>query len=269
FGTHMAVNIFMTGVAFQGGLIRISFEALDQAIELNGVEAAKNRQAFAWGRKYYEDAAWVEEQLKPVAAPVTAFDRVAELRDYQNESYAREYTCFLAKVEPAELREVVAKYLYKLMAYKDEYEVARLLTKPAFENQVREMWEAPESVSYNLHPPLLRRFGLKKKVRLGSWFRTPLLALKSLKGLRGTPFDVFGYAAHRREERELIAWYRALIEQVIASVSPQNLPQALEIAALPDQICGYESIKTQNIAKVKKEALEKLSALRAPVGLQV
>lgn len=273
FGTHMAVNIFLTGVAFQGGLIPISLEALDQAIELNGVEAPKNRQAFAWGRKYYEDAAWVEQelarQLQPESKSPVEFDRVAELRSYQNEAYGREYAGFLAKVEPAELRDVVAKYLYKLMAYKDEYEVARLLTKPAFEDTVREMWEAPESVSYNLHPPLLRRFGLKKKLRLGPWFRAPLVALRSLKGLRGTAFDVFGYAAHRREERELIAWYRALIEQVAATVSAENLPRALEIAALPDQIRGYESIKTQNIARVKQDALEKLTALQAPVALPV
>jgi indolepyruvate ferredoxin oxidoreductase len=270
FGTHMAVNIFLTGVAFQGGLIPISLKALEEAIELNGVEAGKNKQAFAWGRKYYENAAWVEaqlsQQLKPGSPAPSEFDRVSELRQYQSEAYAREYADFISKVEPAALREVVAKYLYKLMAYKDEYEVARLLTKPDFENRVRDMWEEPESVSYNLHPPLLRRFGLKKKMRLGPWFRTPLLALKSLKGLRGTALDVFGYAAHRREERSLIAWYRALIEQVAMSVSSENLPQALEIAALPDQIRGYESIKTQNIAKVKKEALEKLSALQAQVA---
>src|SRR5205814_5242836 len=167
-----------------------------------------------------------------VTTATAEFDRIAELREYQSDTYAHEYREFVDHIENVELKAVVGRYLYKLMAYKDEYEVARLLTKPAFEKRVRDMWEAPESVSYNLHPPLLRRFGLKKKVRLGPWFRVPLLALKNLKGLRGTAFDVFGYAAHRREERALIAWYRGLIEEVLRSLTPENLPLALEVAAL-------------------------------------
>ena len=160
------------------------------------------------------------------------------------------------------MKETVAKYLYKLMAYKDEYEVARLLTKPSFEQSARDMWASAESLTYNLHPPLLRRFGVNKKLKLGAWFRTPLLALKNLKVLRGTPFDLFGYAAHRRMERSLIQWYRDLIEQVLANLTPDNLPQALEIAALPDQIRGYEKIKEQSIVKVKQQAAEKLQALQ-------
>src|SRR5204862_3320822 len=133
----------------------------------------------------------------------------------------------------------------------------------AVEKCVRDRWEAPEPVPHNLHPPLRRRFGLKKKGRLGPWFRFGLLALKSLKGPRGTALDVFGYAAHRREERALIAWYRGLIDQVLRSLTPKNLPLALEIAALPDQIRGYEGIKTANIAKAKIEAAEKLAEMKA------
>ena len=185
------------------------------------------------------------------------------MSEYQNAAYAQSYVDFLEKISEPSLREVVAKYLYKLMAYKDEYEVARLLTKPAFERGVRDMWASAESISYNLHPPLLRRFGVNKKLKLGAWFRTPLLVLKQLKMLRGTPFDIFGYAAHRRMERSLIQWYRDLIEQVVANLTPGNLPQALEIAALPDQIRGYEKIKEQNVAKVKQLAMEKLGALKA------
>jgi indolepyruvate ferredoxin oxidoreductase len=262
FGTHMAVNMFMTGIAYQGGLIPISAEAIEQAIEWNGVEVDRNREWFAWGRKYYQDAAWVETFLKAETKPKTSFDRVAELREYQNEAYARSYAEFLDKIHAPALREVVAKYLYKLMAYKDEYEVARLLTKPEFEQRVRDMWEAPEAISYNLHPPLLRSFGLHQKLKLGPWFRTPLNLLKHLKGLRGTPLDIFGLSAHRRLERSLIAWYRELIEEVLANLTPENLPQALEIAALPDQIRGYEKIKEQNIAKTKQAAAEKLAALK-------
>ncbi|HLH00457.1 MAG TPA: indolepyruvate ferredoxin oxidoreductase family protein [Bryobacteraceae bacterium] len=269
FGTHMAVNMFMTGIAFQGGLIPISAQAIEQAIDWNGVEVERNKEWFDWGRKYYQDAAWVESLLKPEAAKAKpAFDRVAELREYQNEAYARSYVEFLEKIHEPALREVVARYLYKLMAYKDEYEVARLLTKPEFEQRVRDMWEAPEAISYNLHPPLLRSFGVNKKLKLGPWFRRPLNILKRLKGLRGTPFDIFGWPAHRRLERSLIDWYRGLIEQLLPHVTPENLPQALEIAALPDQIRGYEKIKEQNIAQVKQLAAEKLPSLKtaAPVA---
>jgi indolepyruvate ferredoxin oxidoreductase len=141
------------------------------------------------------------------------------------------------------------------------------LTKPEFERGVRDIWESAESVSYNLHPPLLRRFGLRKKVRFGPWFRKTLLGLKSLRKLRGTPLDVFGYSAHRRQERALIQWYRDLIEQVIHNLRPDNLPLALEIAALPDQIRGYEAIKEQSIANVKKLAVEKLKAMRASMAV--
>jgi len=264
FGSHMAVNTFMMGVAFQSGLIPISLDAIQKAIEWNGVDIERNVQTFFWGRKYYEDAAWVESLLKAEIKTKPPIDRVQELTEYQNAAYAQAYTEFLNKIAEPALRDTVAKYLYKLMAYKDEYEVARLLTKPQFERDVRAMWAAPESVAYHLHPPLLRRFGVQKKLKLGPWFRTPLRMLKNMKGLRGTPLDIFGWAPHRRLERSLIDWYRGLIEEVLAQVTPENLPQALEIAALPDQIRGYEKIKEQNIAKVKQQATEKLAALKTP-----
>jgi indolepyruvate ferredoxin oxidoreductase len=267
FGSHMAVNIFLTGVAFQGGLIPISLESMEQAIQLNGVDVERNLRAFAWGRKYYEDAAWVESLLTSEAKSKPPIDRVAELKEYQDAGYAQSYVEFLDKIPEPRLREVVGIYLYKLMAYKDEYEVARLLTKPEFERGVRDMWECAESVSYNLHPPLLRNFGLRKKMKLGPWFRKPLLVLKSLRKLRGTPLDVFGYSSHRRQERALIQWYRDLIEQVVHNLRPDNLQLALEIAALPDQIRGYEAIKEQSIANVKKLATEKLKAMKASMAV--
>ena len=267
FGSHMTVNIFLTGVAYQGGLIPISLNSMEQAIELNGVDVERNLQAFAWGRKYYEDAAWVEALLTPERKSKPPLDRVRELSEYHNAAYAQSYVEFLDKIPQPQLRDVVATYLYKLMAYKDEYEVARLLTKPEFERGVRDMWEQAESVSYNLHPPLLRHFGLHKKLKLGPWFRKPLLVLKQLKGLRGTPLDVFGYSPHRRRERALIQWYRDLIEEVVHNLRPDNLQQALEIAALPDQIRGYEAIKEQNIATVKQLAADKLKAMKASMAV--
>jgi indolepyruvate ferredoxin oxidoreductase len=254
FGSHMAVNLFLLGVAWQGGLIPLTLSAIEQALRLNGVDIDKNLQVFMWGRKYYHDAASVEQLVAPKQERLVAFDRVDELTAYQNVAYARQYADFVddvARRAPA-LADTVARNLYKLMAYKDEYEVARLLTKPSFEHQVKETWAEVESISYNLHPPLLRKFGFKKKLAIGAWFRGPLKMLAALKGLRGGPFDIFGYAKHRRMERELIGWYRHLITQVVE----QEHPLALEIAALPEQIRGYEQIKEASIAQVKKRAEE-------------
>ena len=267
FGSHMTVNIFLMGVAYQAGLIPVSLESIQQAIELNGVDVERNLKAFLWGRKYYEDADGVEKLAGAQPQTRPAINRVAELEEYQDAGYAQSYVDFLQSISNTALREVAAIYLYKLMAYKDEYEVARLLTKPEFETRARGMWEGAESISYNLHPPLLRRLGVHKKMKLGPWFRGPLQALKRLKWLRGTPLDLFGYAAHRRQERALIPWYRGLIEQVAANLRPDNLPLALEIAALPDQIRGYEAIKEQSIARVKQLAAEKLKAMKSSMAV--
>jgi len=257
FGSHMAANIFLTGVAWQAGLIPLSLESIHAAIELNGVEKDRNLKAFNYGRKHYLEP--VEPPIEQVSRAV--FDREAELVEYQNKAYAQAYVDFLTKIRNAELREVVARHLYKLMAYKDEYEVARLLTKPSFEERIAATFESPESIHYHLHPPLLRRFGLNRKVRLGPWFRYALLGLKHLKVLRGTPFDLFGYSSHRRKERDLITWYGNLIGRVVERLTPDNLDIALDIAALPDQIRGYEKIKEANIVKVKQEAASRIELL--------
>ncbi len=264
FASHLAVNIFLLGVAYQGGLIPLSAASIEEAIRLNRVEAERNIQAFLWGRKYYEDARAVEEIIEPrqpEATPVGVVERrVAELTRYQDRRYAEEYRAFVERVAaraPA-LAEPVARYLFKLMAYKDEYEVARLLTQLDLQRQMRSMWQSAESVSYNLHPPILRALGLKKKLKLGPWFRGPLWLLARMKPLRATPFDPFGYAAIRREERGLISWYRNLVEEVLEHVTPDNLTIAVEIACLPDQIRGYEHIKMDSVRQVKRLAEEKL-----------
>jgi indolepyruvate ferredoxin oxidoreductase len=264
FASHLAVNIFLLGVAYQGGLIPLSAGSIEEAIRLNQVEADRNIQAFLWGRKYYEDARAVEEILEPRQPEAKASSvverRVGELERYQDRRYAEQYRAFLTQVETREpaLAESVARYLFKLMAYKDEYEVARLLTQPDFQLQVRDMWQSAESVSYNLHPPILRSLGLKRKLKLGSWFRGPLWLLARMKALRGTPLDPFGYAAIRREERGLIDWYRNLVEELLERVTPENMPLAIEVACMPDQIRGYEHIKMESIRNVKRLAQEKL-----------
>ena len=267
FASHLAVNVFLLGVAYQGGHVPLSAESIEEAIRLNGTQADRNIAAFQWGRKYYHDAQSVEAILAPPApkaAPLrTVEHRAQELREYQGAAYAEEYSRFVRRIaerEPA-LEEPVARNLYKLMAYKDEYEVARLLTKSTFESQLTEMWEQVDSIGYNLHPPLLRAFGWKRKLKLGQWFGGPLRLLAGLKFLRGTAFDPFGYAAVRREERELIAWYRGLIEQCLQTLTPGNLLLAIEIASLPDQIRGYEKIKSDNVVLVKSLAAEKLARM--------
>ncbi len=264
FGSHLAVNLFMLGLAWQGGLIPLSLSAIEQAIRLNGVDIDRNLQTFEWGRKYYHDAKSVEDLISPKTETSAAeFDRAAELTAYQNAAWAKQYSDFVADVArraPA-LEEPVARYLYKLMAYKDEYEVARLLTKPEFTQRVHDTFDQVESISYNLHPPMLRRFGIKKKLKLGSWMRGPLKMLASMRGIRGSALDIFNYSAHRRLERSLVDWYRNLINQTIDRLTDENLAQALEIAALPDQIRGYEQIKEANIERVKKLAEDKLGAM--------
>ena len=201
FGSHLPINVFLLGVAFQAGLLPLSAGALEEAVRLNGVEVERNLQAFLWGRKYYADAAWVEAQVAAPSKGKAQVDFAQELRAYQSEAYAREYREFLERVAARApvLRDAVARSLYKLMAYKDEYEVARLLVKREVEEEILGQFESPRGMYYNLHPPLLRTFGIRKKWQVGGWFKWPLRAVASLKWMRG-------YLPFRREERGLIAW---------------------------------------------------------------
>jgi indolepyruvate ferredoxin oxidoreductase len=275
FGSHMAVNIFLLGAAYQGGLIPISAGAIEEAIRLNKVDAERNIQAFLWGRKYYDDAGAVEALLAPRApeydGQAVAERRVAELERYQNRAYAARYLAFVREVEARQpaLADAVARNLYKLMAYKDEYEVARLLTKPEIEAQIRGMWEEVESIGYNLHPPLLRSLGLKKKMKLGGWFGVPLRALARLKWLRGTPFDPFGHAEVRREERALIDWYEQVVRDCLERATPENISVAQEIVALPDRIRGYENIKLESARKTRVVAETKLAELNVERRMKI
>jgi indolepyruvate ferredoxin oxidoreductase len=245
------VNIFLTGVAWQAGLIPISSGSIEQAIQLNGVDVEKNLQAFTAGRRFSG------ETVKSEGLVYNYFD---ELVAYQNLKWAEQWRDFVEQVRERrpELAETVAANLFKLMAYKDEYEVARLLTDVEFEQRTRRMWDGVESIGYNLHPPLLRAMGLKRKIQLGPWFRGPLRLLAKGKVLRGTPFDVFGYSRHRREERLLIAWYRELVEDVLGGRRPA------EVLSLPDKIRGYEGIKDLSIRSVRGDVSVKEESLVSP-----
>ncbi|MBV8601071.1 MAG: indolepyruvate ferredoxin oxidoreductase family protein, partial [Candidatus Eremiobacteraeota bacterium] len=190
--------------------------------------------------------------------------RIADAILYQHAIHARRYVDAVLRVaereravfgpQSARLTRATIRGLHKLMTYKDEYEVARLHVHPAFQKRVRELVEQPLAIEYNLHPPVLRALGLRSKLRLGSWFTPFLRVLASMKSLRGTPLDPFGYAQVRRVERSLIGWYLALIDTVLANVNAENLETAVALLELPDEIRGYESIKLANVAAVKKRA---------------
>jgi indolepyruvate ferredoxin oxidoreductase len=199
--------------------------------------------------------------LDPEARRLLAF-RVGELIDYQDARYAAGYVDFVldvaaqeAPIEPArvEVTHAVIRNLYKLMAYKDEYEVARLHLKPASRDSTRRLFAAPRRLSWHFHPPLLRALGLTRKLRLGPWFTPALRLLRVLKRVRGTSLDLFGYAAVRREERRLVPWYRDLVTGALREAGGHAT--ALELARLPESIRGYEDIKLRSIAKVRGQAL--------------
>ncbi|MBI3698428.1 MAG: indolepyruvate ferredoxin oxidoreductase family protein [Acidobacteria bacterium] len=287
FASHMAANIFLLGVAYQAGYVPVSAASLETAIDLNGVAAEQNKAAFRWGRKYHHDPEAVEEMIGAPSVPaLLTLDelierRVRDLAEYQDARYARRYRDCVEQVQrreqqvrpgSTELTEAVAHYLYKLMAYKDEYEVARLLTRPDFERRTLDLFEAPRSLVYNLHPPLLRAMGLKKKLALGPWFRPALRLLAGLRRLRGTPLDVFGLAAVRREERRLIGWYEQTIQAVLDRLSETNFDEAVRIARAPDAIRGYEQVKLRSLATVEQQVAELLeqftSAARHVAALQ-
>ena len=183
--------------------------------------------------------------------------RVPELIDYQNEAYARQYVDFVSKVKAVEngdsrLSEAVARYLFKLMAYKDEYEVARLHLRDEFRTALADQFGSRATVHYQLHPPFLKALGLQRKLSFGRWFDGGYWLLTKLKGLRGTMFDMFGYAHIRKLERELISEYRTMIEQELASLSASSYDRAVKLAELPDLIRGYEEVKLRNVERYRR-----------------
>lgn len=203
--------------------------------------------------------------------------RVADLIEYQSERYAARYINRLQQVLQLEqsatkdkfdgtLTETVARNLYKLMAYKDEYEVARLLTQETFKTRVQEMFTGPVRLKFNLQPPFMRWFGLNRKVAMGPWIRPVLSVLAKGKALRGSPLDPFGYLKVRREERELITWYESLLDRVLPKVSATNMGTIKALCALPDGIRGYEHVKSQNVEQTKQKAGELLTDLEQGRG---
>ena len=285
----MASNMLVLGAAYQAGAIPVGAAAIEQAIALNGVSVTMNTQAFRAGRLLVADPAWVKtlkrHRMGQIETPTAVLSpairalvdrvgaseelkrllevRVPELIDYQDARYAGEYVDYVAHVRAAEqgavpgetrLSEAVARYLFKLMAYKDEYEVARLHLKADLGRALAEEYPGGVKVQYNLHPPLLRALGLTRKLKFGTWFDGAFRALARMKGVRGTALDPFGRAAVRRVERALPGEYRALVDGALKGLSRETYERAVSLARLPDLVRGYEDIKLRNVARFREEA---------------
>ncbi|KWR83773.1 indolepyruvate ferredoxin oxidoreductase family protein [Cupriavidus sp. IDO] len=269
-GQSIYANLLMLGYAWQKGRVPLSHDALMRAIELNGVQVESNKAAFEWGRLCAHDMSKVP--VRSQDATVVQFVRKPSLADlrrkhvefltaYQSAAYAAQYEDFIGKVAVMEgrlggtrLTEAVARSLFKLMAYKDEYEVARLHSDAAFRKQISEMFEGDVKIVHHLAPPLFAKKGADGepvKSAYGPWMRSAFQVLARLKGLRGTAFDPFGYTAERREERAIIGEYRQCVEELLRTVGKQNLDLSVEIAKLPQDIRGYGHVKAKNLAAVR------------------
>jgi indolepyruvate ferredoxin oxidoreductase len=272
-GDSIYTNPLMLGFAWQRGRIPLSQAALMRAMELNGVQVANNQAAFEWGRRCAHDLAAVQAVFK--ATQVIEFvkhpsldeivaKRVEFLTGYQNAAYAEHYQNFVRKVQSAEtpvggdlaLTRAVAKYLFKLMAYKDEYEVARLHTDGAFRVKLDAMFEGDFKLKFHLAPPLLasrNEKGELQKSQFGPWMYRAFKLLAQFKGLRGGVLDIFGYTAERREERALILEYRQDIEGLLGTLGQTNRDLAVAFARVPEQIRGYGHVKARHLKSVRLE----------------
>jgi indolepyruvate ferredoxin oxidoreductase len=279
FGSTVGANIFLVGYAYQLGTLPLSAASIEQAIELNGEAVAMNKAAFHWGRRMAHDPAAVEALVAPRPEATSdarrlsqSFDemverRVAYLAAYQDAAYAARYRQWVDKAKAAEaaraagkcgLAEAVARYLFKLMAYKDEYEVARLFSDGAFKKQVAaELGGDHLRFEFHLAPPLLARVnpatGEPRKISFGPWMMTAFSLLAKLKFLRGTVFDPFGYSLERKTERKLIADYEAMLGEVLGKLSPENHHLAVGLAAIPEKIRGFGPVKLRHLKAAKAD----------------
>jgi indolepyruvate ferredoxin oxidoreductase len=276
-GDSIAANLFTLGLAWQKGLVPISRAAIEQAVKLNAVSVKMNLAAFEWGRRAAVDEQAVRAVIgaKHVRKAETLDEivarRVTFLTGYQDAAYAESYRSFVARVRAASepLALAVARNLFKLMAYKDEYEVARLYSDGSFAAAVARQFKGDVRLTFHLAPPGLGRrdpvTGKPVKGAFGSWMMGVFRILAALKRLRGTAFDVFGRTAERRMERQLIVDYKALIERLIASPQQLDGAIALELAELPQSMRGFGHVKEANVAKAKARETELLAALSASV----
>ena len=288
-GNSIGANIFMVGYAYQLGALPLTAESIERAIELNGEAVPMNLAAFQFGRRAAFDLASVEALIKP--APDSASDarrlsqsfdetvarRVAFLTGYQNADYAARYKALVGKVQVAEaakasgksgLADAVARYLFKLMAYKDEYEVARLYAEPSFLAQVKnEVAGENLRLKFHLAPPLFARkdkvTGVPKKMTLGPWMLPAFRVLARFKFLRGTALDIFGYSEERRTERKLIADYEAMLGEIMDKLTSENHHIAVGLANIPEKIRGFGHVKARHLVAAKADEAALLDQFRS------
>jgi len=292
-GDSIAANMFMLGYAWQKGLLPLSDKAILRAIELNNESVSMNHQAFMWGRRAAHDPASVravveslrerdETREKSKTLDEVIARRAAFLVDYQNAAYAARYRARVeevAKTEAArvagsrELTEAVARYLFKLMAAKDEYEVARLYTDGSFQRQLAATFEGDLRLELHLAPPILQRkndFGGSRKMTFGPWAFRVLKFLARMKGLRGGWLDVFRGNPDRVVERKLLADYQAVLDEILARLSPENHAAAVALARLPEKVRGFGHVKARHIAAAAAEEARLLREFReAPAAAKL
>ncbi len=310
FGDAMATNNFMVGVAYQAGTLPLKAESIEQAIRNSGVGVEQSLAAFRWGRMVVVDRAFVEAEIarQKGAAVVTLQQapqlgaaaraiveavgaqgevrrllevRVPDLIDYQDEAYAKRYAEVIKRVVAAEqkvlpgsqLSEAAARYLYKLMAYKDEFEVARLHTDPAFLAQLDAQFKNGYTVKYNLAPPLLAerdpQTGHLQKKEFGPWMFKAFKFLAGFKKYRGSALDVFGKTEERHQERQAIEDYIRTLDEIIAKLSTANHAAAVALASVPDEIRGYGHVKEKNVAAARALHETRLHAFRNPQAVKL
>ncbi|MGK5074353.1 indolepyruvate ferredoxin oxidoreductase family protein [Janthinobacterium sp. ZB1P44] len=280
-GDSIAANLFMLGYAWQKGRIPLTEAALLRAIELNGVGIESNKKSFLWGRRAAVDVRRVTQIATPSQAIIVQLPqsldsvikkRVEFLTAYQNAAYADGYLTLVKQVRDREntlglgqkLSTAVAKSYFKLLAYKDEYEVARLYTDGRFVEQLQQQFEGNFSVKFNLAPPLFAKKDAKGhlvKAEFGSWMWRAFKLLAKAKGLRGGTFDVFGYTAERKMERALIVEYRELLASMLVNLTADNLATCVELASLPEKIRGFGHVKEAAVTTYRKDKARLLAVL--------
>jgi indolepyruvate ferredoxin oxidoreductase len=285
FGDDQFANVFLVGAGFQTGALPLPPDAIEEALRVNGVAVEKNIQAFRRGRQYVADRAALltAAGLDSPAAPDTGespLDRLirtrsSDLTAYQDQAYARRYLDVIERVRAAEqdkmpgstaLTEAVARYLYKLMAYKDEYEVARLSLDPSAGASLEAEFGPGARASWRLHPPVLRALGMKRKIALGPWFVPAFRILRAMRRARGTRLDPFGRTRVRVTERELIEEYLGLVDHLTGCLSPATAALAVRLASLPDMVRGYEEVKLRNVGSYHKTLAELRAQLDVPAA---
>ncbi len=289
-GDTIATNIFMLGFAYQRGLIPLEQSSIEKAMEINGLSVEGNKLAFLWGRRTAHDGKRVSELTSSIVAgfglkdPPEGLDELIQhradvLRDYQNKSYVQRYLHLVERVRTLEIdrvpgstefTEAVASYYFKLLAYKDEYEVARLYTNGDFMQKIKGRFEGDYKLKLHLAPPLFSsrdaHSGEPVKTAYGAWILSAMNLLARFKFLRGTAFDPFGKTAERKMERRLIEEYEQTIEELLRGLSKKNHALAVEIARIPEQIRGYDLVKQKHVESAKSQKNELLNEFRSNVG---